>query len=552
MGIPRFFYYCMTEYPEIMDQITKKDKAKCKVDFIYFDLNAIIHKVCQKIFEYGNGAQNKSMLIKNKSTNKIQDCYKQVCREIENYVNICNPQKGVYIAIDGVCGMAKCNQQRQRRFRSAMNPNLHSFDPNCISTGTIFMNNLSRYVSNFLSEKIQNDWSHLELILSNEKVVGEGEHKCVKHIKDNCQYHSIVVSPDADLFMLLLSCHNFNENRNLYIIRENVYDNINCDYIVININMLADKIISRVCEDQKINNIRKTEIILDFVFFCFFLGNDFLPPMPCIDITSQGIDTLFNVYSQNLKEKGPLFFKQNKKLILNKDSFINMLNTLSSNEENILRWKLKNNKVYNDPYLSKCLLDQDNNKIDMEKYRKLYYKAKFNKPKPLVSTIKSYIDGLLFVLRYYFDEIPSYTWYYPYHHSPFALDVAEVMQRHYNEDKNTFIKTKPMLPIQQLFCILPPTSKDLMPKCLQKHMSIEDKDIGEWMNTKLDLDTDFKKNDWEYVLLTPNIDTNKFLEIFKMNENNFDKDEIKRNCRGKIYIYYTENNECYVKDIMPY
>jgi len=551
MGIPRFFHYCYTNYPEILTQVFTSKGCSVDIDFIYFDLNAVIHNICQIVFEYGSGAQHKSFLKKKTKENKTQTCYNKVCEAIEKYVNLCKPKKGVFIAIDGVCGMAKCNQQRQRRFKSAKTNNDNiGFDPNCISPGTVFMDLLSKHVSSFLENKIQNDWSHLELIISNEKVVGEGEHKCIKHIKDNLELNSLIVSPDADLFMLMLSCHDFNSDRKLFLMRENIYDNVACNYFIVDINKLAENIVERVCNEENKNNIRKTEIITDFVFYCFFLGNDFLPSLPCVEIINEGMEVLFDVYSENLVEKGNLCVKQGRRLILNKDSFSSMLKKLKSLEEKTLEIKYKKNNISNDPYLSKCILDQEGKNFDMEKYRKLYYKAKFDKSKPTVSAIKHYIEGLIFVLRYYFDDIPSYTWYYQYHYAPFAGDIAEVLDK-YNEDKEIFAKTSPIFPLQQLFCILPPKSKNLLPSSLQKYMTEEDKEIGEWMKTDLELDSDFKKNDWEYILLTPSINQTKFLDIFNRHVKEFNEYETKRNVRGKVFVYYTEDEECFMKEIIP-
>ena len=554
MGIPKFFYYCYNNYPEIMSMLKTKQTAPQSIDFVYFDLNAIIHKVCQSVFEYGQDVHKNILIKKNMNMkHKTEECFVSVCKSIENYVNICRPKKGVYVAIDGVCGMAKCNQQRQRRFKSSLSrknsTSSNHFDPNCISPGTEFMDRLSKRVSFFLKEKIQADWSHLELILSNEKVVGEGEHKCIKHIRDNPTSNSIVCSPDADLFMLLLSCHDFNNERKLYIIRENIYDKVDCMYFVVDVNKLADIIINRVSEET--NNIRKTEIITDFVFFCFFLGNDFLPSLPCVDLNSQGMDTLFDVYSLNLKERGTLFHRQAKRLILNKEAFISMLRKLAEFETRTLSWKIKNNKINNDPFIGKCMLDQDGNKFDMEKYRKMYYKSKFGKSTPSVTSVRAYIEGLLFVLYYYFDEIPSYTWFYSNHYAPFALDIADVMERHYKEDKNMFIKHAPMLPLQQLFCILPPSSSGLLPESLAKKMNNEDKDIGEWMSMELELDSDFKHQEWEYVLLISGIDQSKFMEVFTSCAGSFSQVESKRNVRGVIYVYYTDGEDCYIKEVSP-
>jgi 5'-3' exonuclease len=271
MGIPKFFYYVYQNYPQIISQHKTNDNINKDVDFLYFDLNAIIHPICQQVFQYGSNVQKSILFKKNINiSKKIEEVFEKLTLSIEQFINMCQPKKGIYIAIDGVAGMSKCMQQRSRRFKSAMTTSESNmkFDPNCISTGTVFMDRLSKHISNFLGQKITSDWSHLELILSNEKVVGEGEHKIIRHIKDNSHLNSIILSPDADLFMLLLSCHNFNYDRKLYIIRQNIYDNIDCDYFVVDVNKLANIIIERVSKET--NNIRKSEIITDFVFFSFF------------------------------------------------------------------------------------------------------------------------------------------------------------------------------------------------------------------------------------------------------------------------------------------
>jgi 5'-3' exoribonuclease 2 len=42
----------------------------------------------------------------------------------------------------------------------------------------------------------------------------------------------------------------------------------------------------------------------DWVFMCFFVGNDFLPHLPSLDIRENAIDTLISIWKNCLREMG--------------------------------------------------------------------------------------------------------------------------------------------------------------------------------------------------------------------------------------------------------
>lgn len=45
-------------------------------------------------------------------------------------------------------------------------------------------------------------------------------------------------------------------------------------------------------------------VIDDIIFFCFFVGNDFLPSLSVLDIAEASVDTLFQMYKSTLPEIG--------------------------------------------------------------------------------------------------------------------------------------------------------------------------------------------------------------------------------------------------------
>jgi 5'-3' exoribonuclease 2 len=101
-----------------------------------------------------------------------QDMYDNLRDYINTLVDIVNPRKLIYMAIDGVAPRAKMNQQRGRRFRSAQEiystkdkkkklakvwendgfivpeevVEATAWDHNVITPGTVFMKKLSMFI----------------------------------------------------------------------------------------------------------------------------------------------------------------------------------------------------------------------------------------------------------------------------------------------------------------------------------------------------------------------------------------------------------------------
>ena len=69
-----------------------------------------------------------------------------------------------------------------------------------------------------------------------------------------------------------------------------------------------------------------------------------------------------------------------------------------------------------------------------------------------------YIEGLQWILNYYYKGVSSWGWFYPYHFAPKITDLKRV-----DDFKFDFELGKPLTPYQQLMGVLPEESKDHVP-----------------------------------------------------------------------------------------
>ena len=68
----------------------------------------------------------------------------EVFRYLDTLVRVIKPQNLLFISVDGPAPLAKCVEQRKRRFKRAKVIQPGKFDANAISVGTQFMEDLNR------------------------------------------------------------------------------------------------------------------------------------------------------------------------------------------------------------------------------------------------------------------------------------------------------------------------------------------------------------------------------------------------------------------------
>ena len=222
------------------------------------------------------------------------------------------------------------------------------WDTTVITPGTQFMDDLASTLHKHFLFKSQSPKSlpsngancgkmypNVHLSLSDE--AGEGEHKIFEHIRSSSRSNSnssnssnnsnnstgasVVYGLDADLIMLAL--HHLKYDPQILLFREtphfiqHVNQSLEPDYLyVLDINQLGH-IVAGELTNSKISNASlpappihppNPDLINDYVFLCFFLGNDFMPHFPSLNIRTNGYDRLVAAYQSTIG-------KQNRHLI---------------------------------------------------------------------------------------------------------------------------------------------------------------------------------------------------------------------------------------------
>jgi len=555
MGIPLYFKIISEKYPSIIKSTLENQ------DSLFLDLNCAIHPCCRKILE--------EYSIDNFNKNDVE---RKMINEVLNYiyklVSMVNP-KLLYIAIDGVAPCAKMNQQRLRRYKTVYekgkidqikkeenrDTNNFNWNTNAISPGTEFMDSLSKSIIYEINNK--QIYKNIEVHFSDSYVPGEGEHKILEFIKNNTLDNNIVIyGLDADLIILSFVSH----KHNIFLLRESLQfgkpvldsflyldiDNLKY-YIVKDIQekiLLADSTL--LFDSDKLNNLMD-----DYIFISFLIGNDFLPHLLAFDLRHDGLTFLLDkyvemyvIYEDNLVNR--------KKNTINWRFLKTYLNELNNYESDLLlkmskkRKKFKLRKPYSDEYEKKIdllnnypILNQeleDYIDIGRKNWKYRFYNKAMNiyDDDDIKMCCKNYIDGLKWTYDYYFKGCKSWKWKYNYRHAPSLRDILNTMDT-YCISSIKFNETQPYSPIVQLLSIFPKTSQNLIHNDYRNLMN-SSSDIYDYYPSYYDIDTYYKRYFWQCEPILPLIDydrINKAVQKIKMPK------YIKSKLNSKVYIKKT-------------
>ena len=563
MGIPYYFYTIYKKYAHSKMMLTEHVIAKKHIDHLFFDYNSLIHPCAQKV------------MLDDKDEHKdIEASIIDSCITYTRYIIHTLKPKCVYIMIDGVAPRAKMNQQRERRYKSYFfkllptcdndNDNDNNvdtsskWDSNKITPGTYFMSRIGDALQNLKKEMEMLSVCNVHISDSNEP--GEGEHKMMTLIERSASILPTdticIYGLDADLIMLGMLCQ---KTSNIILIRDNTFNSKakECErtYTYLDILKLKGAIVQEIvgmckqeCAHVELSQQSENNIVCDYIFLCFLLGNDFLHHVPSLVIKENAVNVLLKYYIKVLVQN---FNNNTFTFLINPSSELSdrinlpMLRSifghLASSEEYFFThvWSVYKSKspVYKDTYSIKDLSEKTTSQLcffkdDIIRYNLSGFKTRYYLYygiHDVDEACQNYIQGLFWVLGYYQQHShKNWIWFYNFHNTPLISDLYAYLLKQSsnfeelktNVKKNIDVPSAPFSCLQQLFMVLPKESllailKDATPEKyytkMKRILNVKSISLQKNYPQLLSFDTIHKEYLWQTKIFFDQIDI-RFLE----------------------------------------
>lgn len=556
MGVPGFFAWLLKTQKK--NSIITNNIGK-DISSLYIDANCLFHPQCFKVL---------ARLVDESDLEKLEEkMVEDILEYITYIIDFTSPCELVYIAVDGVAPVAKISQQRKRRYRSIQDRDIYksikdkySIPHNdiwsniVITPGTDFMEKLHLKLVKYCEEKKKD--SKYNIIYSSYHTPGEGEHKILQHIKNRDKSKNkikIVYGLDADLFFLTMA----SKIQNIYLLREeshiqntkNASDEDTLCFVSIDKTkkgfnqMIREQLNNKIKEmnDSKyIIPVEDTDFCDDFIFVCYFLGNDFLPHFPSVDIKKNGLDMVVDSYCDTFLHYGTHLLRRDKNIYINNNVFCDFIRNLNNREEDFFKfvlpdyitrnnrkrcfskdkyeielWNLENMRsieVYDPVRLGKG--DRQDYKF---RYYQHYFHTTYHQKTTIDSVCHNYLEGLKWVTEYYFMECHDWKWQYKYNHAPFISDIYFYLTNN-NIDMNLRTDKKNIGPLDcftQLLCVIPPSCCDVLPKNMRHLTTSKTSPIIDMYPSYVTLDCINKDQYWQCIPNVPYLDVERIQQCVK-------------------------------------
>lgn len=493
MGIPRFY----NVFIKRLKHSPVQDRLPAGISTLAIDMNGLLHAGAQQIYGYGEGASPDRIayVARTPMDTLEKEYYRWLSQMLMKLLQQVQPKEALILAVDGVCPLAKIKQQRQRRYKAAMDrPQAQKFDSNSITTGTDFMKRLDAYFKYLVGELKKQ--LPINIIYTGHMDRGEGEHKIMDIYRNTRSFHDTrkshaIYGLDADLIVLstLLPI------TNVYLIREDINDVVNIEILKHSLYSLMNK---------------RPSFLYDFALIMCFIGNDFLPPViTCLDIST----SLYNVIDIYNKMKAPLVDEKGSMIWKN---VCQLLSLLANKEPDMVLHLARRSQHYPIQAITSNY-DASKDSVDMDSFYMTYYKKATRSqrnidPSQYNEMMFQYMIGLNWVLTYYIKGTKQVNqgWYYPFDYSPLFEQVSKMcmlMSPKDVSDVYAYIGDIQFDIPHQLLSVMPQKSKELLPVNIQPLMG-KGSPIADLFPATFDVDKEIIKHG---VALVPFVDPTRIL-----------------------------------------
>jgi len=532
MGIPSYFSFIVKNHSNIIRRLTKNT---IKINNLYLDCNSIIYDAVHNT-DFGKLTDSEANTI-----------IKTVIFKIDEYIHLIQPDQFIFIAFDGVAPVAKLEQQRERRYKSLYqnqiaksifkNTKPDPWNTTAITPGTVFMSDLNSQIKKYYTDPKK--YNVKNIILSTSDKFGEGEHKLFDFIRSYPEHHknssTVIYGLDADLIMLCINHLPISDK--IYLFRETPHfiKTINSELdpnetYFIDIPELANIITLDMNNGQELTTEQQKNRIYDYIFLCFFLGNDFMPHFPSINIRTGGVDKMINAYkatigltNENLTNGKIIYWKNVRILVkyladLEEIHFKNEMKLRDKREKSFLPVDTPEN-------IFKKFDAIPTYERELEKYinpykngwQERYYKVLFNID--IDETRKkqiciNYLEGLEWTMKYYTTGCPNWRWCYNYNYPPLLQDLIRFIPYFNTEFMENKVEN-PVSELVQLCYVMPRQSLEFLPDKLYKSII---KYRLEQYKTDCDFSWAYCKYFWECHPNLPHIDVNELEQFVNNNK----------------------------------
>jgi 5'-3' exonuclease len=266
--------------------------------------------------------------------------------------------------------------------------------------------------------------------------------------------------------------------------------------------------------------------IYDYIFLCFFLGNDFLPHFPAANIRTGGVDKMLNAYRATMGEKDNLTDGKN----IQWNNVRKIVQWLSNAEEQFIIAEHKQRDLRERREPPQTSPEEKYKRFeltpiyerDIEKYinpfkpfwQKRYYRTLFGiKSDTSGEHIKdiciNYLQGLEWTMKYYTSGCPDWRWRYKYSYPPLFQDLIQ----HVPVFSTTFVENKSFHPVSelvQLCYVLPKHSLHLLPEPLHNLLISK---YGKWYRDNCEFSWAYCQYFWESHVEMADIDIQQLESI---------------------------------------